>query len=96
MQCAAGIHTASWRDPRAVPGAANSIEYYTDIARLAERGLFDMFFVADTPAARTDNLQAWSRYPLFMNSFEPLTLLAALATQTRRTTSRGSSVRSIM
>jgi FMN-dependent oxidoreductase (nitrilotriacetate monooxygenase family) len=83
MQCAAGIHTASWRDPRAVPGAANSIEYYTDIARLAERGLFDMFFVADTPAARTDNLQAWSRYPLFMNSFEPLTLLAALATQTR-------------
>jgi FMN-dependent oxidoreductase (nitrilotriacetate monooxygenase family) len=83
MQCAAGLHPGSWMHNGALPGAANSIDYYTDIARLAERGLFDLFFVADTPAARTDGLEAWSRYPLFMNSFEPITLLSALAGATR-------------
>jgi FMN-dependent oxidoreductase (nitrilotriacetate monooxygenase family) len=84
MQCAAGVHPASWMHPDAVPGAASSIDYYSDIARTAERGLFDLFFVADTPAARTRNLDAWSRYPLFMNTLEPATLLAALASHTSR------------
>ncbi len=83
MQCAAGLHPGSWMHEGAVRGAANSIEYYTAMAQLAERGLFDLFFIADTPAARTDNLEAWSRYPLFMNSFEPMTLLAAVAGSTR-------------
>ena len=83
MQCAAGLHPGSWMHAGAVPGAANSIEYYTAMAQLAERGLFDLFFIADTPAARTDDLQAWSRYPLFMNAFEPMTLLAAVAGSTR-------------
>ena len=83
MQCAAGLHPGSWMHKGAVPGAANSIEYYTAMAQLAEQGLFDLFFIADTPAARTDDLQAWSRYPLFMNAFEPMTLLAAVAGSTR-------------
>ena len=83
MQCAAGVHPGSWLHGGATRGAATSIEYYTAMAQLAERGLFDLFFIADTPAARTDNLEAWSRYPLFMNSFEPLTLLAALSGATR-------------
>ncbi len=79
MQCAAGLHPGSWMHPGAVRGAATDIGYYRGIAQLAERGLFDLFFVADTPAARTEPLEAWSRYPLFMNSFEPLTLLSAIA-----------------
>lgn len=83
MQCAAGLHPGSWLHGNATRGAATSIEYYAAMAQLAERGLFDLFFIADTPAARTENLEAWSRYPLFMNSFEPLTLLAALAGSTR-------------
>ena len=83
MQCAAGVHPGSWLHGGATRGAANSIEYYIATAQLAERGLFDLFFIADTPAARTDNLEAWSRYPLFMNAFEPLTLLAALSGATR-------------
>jgi FMN-dependent oxidoreductase (nitrilotriacetate monooxygenase family) len=53
------------------------------MAQTAERGKFDLFFIADTPAARTDNLHAWSRYPLFMNVFEPVTLLSTLAGCTR-------------
>ena len=83
MQCAAGLHPGSWLHEDATRGAANSIEYYMAMARLAERGLFDLFFIADTPAARTENLEAWSRYPLFMNTFEPMTLLAAVAGSTR-------------
>ena len=83
MQCAAGLHPGSWTHEGAVRGAANSIDYYISVAQMAERGLFDLFFVADTPAARTENLEAWSRYPLFMNAFEPLTLLAAIAGATR-------------
>ncbi len=83
MQCAAGVHPGSWLHQGATRGAANSIDYYVAMAQLAERGLFDLFFIADTPAARTENLEAWSRYPLFMNSFEPLTLLAAVSGSTR-------------
>ena len=69
MQCAAGLHPGSWMHRDAVRGAATDISYYADMARLAERGLFDLFFIADTPAARTDSLQAWSRYPLFHEQF---------------------------
>ena len=48
------------------------------------RDSFDLFFIADTPAARTDNLHAWSRFPMFMNVLEPVTLLTALAGATTR------------
>ena len=43
-----------------------------------------MFFVADTPAARTENLHAWSRFPMYMNQLEPVTLLTALSLVTSR------------
>src|SRR6202043_2532755 len=55
------------------------IASYAHMAQVAERGKFDLFFVADTPAARTENLHAWSRFPMFMNVLEPVTLLTALA-----------------
>ncbi len=51
---------------------------------MAEAGKFDLFFIADTPAARTEMLQAYARFPLFMNVFEPVTLLSALAGATSR------------
>jgi N-acetyl-S-(2-succino)cysteine monooxygenase len=74
-----GSHAASWLMPEAQPHASMDIDYYRSMARLAERGKFDFFFIADTPAARTENLTAWSRSPLFMNVLEPITLLAAIA-----------------
>ena len=78
-----GYHIASWLHPQAQADASTSIEYYQRIAQLAERGLFDLFFIADTPAARTSGLTAFSRMPLFMNVFEPITLLSALSGCTR-------------
>ena len=79
-----GAHPASWLRTDTAADASTDIGYYTRAAQLAERGLFDLFFVADTPAARTENLHAWSRFPMFMNVFEPLTLLSAIAGSTTR------------
>jgi len=76
---ASGGHPASWLHPKANAGGSTDIDYYRSLAQTAERGLFDLFFIADTPAARTDNLHAWSRFPMFMNVLEPVTLLTALA-----------------
>ncbi|SNB72517.1 FMN-dependent oxidoreductase, nitrilotriacetate monooxygenase family [Arboricoccus pini] len=84
MQETGGVHPASWLHPKAKLGAANDIDYYRTMAQTAEKALFDLFFIADTPAARIDDLHAWSRYPLFMNVFEPTTLLAAVAGSTSR------------
>ncbi|MGH7152823.1 MAG: LLM class flavin-dependent oxidoreductase, partial [Acetobacteraceae bacterium] len=74
-----GTHPASWLHPETNPAASTDIAHLRALARLAERGKFDLYFVADTPAARTENLHAWSRFPMFMNVLEPTTLLAALA-----------------
>ncbi|MBP0491810.1 LLM class flavin-dependent oxidoreductase [Roseomonas sp. SG15] len=78
-----GHHNAGWLHPSTQAGASTDIDWYRSTAQLAERGLFDLFFIADTPAARTSNLEAYSRYPLFMNVFEPVTLLSALAGATQ-------------
>ena len=93
---ATGNHPASWLDPDTNAEGATDIAHYRRIAELAERGKFDLFFVADTPAARTENLHAWSRFPMYMNCFEPVTLLTALAGQTSRiglTAARGTRAR---
>ena len=58
---AAGSHPASWLHPDTHRASPTSLATYADAARACERGLFDLFFIADTPAARTDNLHAWSR-----------------------------------
>src|SRR5437660_11513726 len=74
-----GSHAASWLMDEARPHASTDIDYYREMAQLSERGKFDFFFIADTPAARTENLKAWSRSPLFMNVLDPITLLAGIA-----------------
>ena len=81
---ATGTHPASWLHPDTNAGGSTEIAHFRAIAQLAERGKFDLFFVADTPAARTENLHAWSRFPMYMNSLEPVTLLTALAGATSR------------
>jgi FMN-dependent oxidoreductase (nitrilotriacetate monooxygenase family) len=81
---ATGNHPASWLAPETNAGASTDIAHFISLARLAESGKFDLFFVADTPAARTENLHAWSRFPMYMNCFEPVTLLTALAGATSR------------
>ncbi|MFI4995497.1 MAG: LLM class flavin-dependent oxidoreductase [Hyphomicrobiales bacterium] len=81
---ATGTHPASWLAPETNAAGSTDIAHYRALAQLAERGKFDLFFVADTPAARTENLHAWSRFPMYMNALEPVTLLTALAGSTTR------------
>ena len=56
-----GGHPAAWLHPHTKASGSTDIDYFRGLAQTAEKGLFDLFFVADTPAARTDNLHAWSR-----------------------------------
>ncbi|EJN02700.1 LLM class flavin-dependent oxidoreductase [Herbaspirillum sp. YR522] len=78
-----GAHPASWLKSDAPRDAATNIGYWRQMASTAERGLFDLFFLADTPAARTEQLNIHCRNPEYMNRFEPLTLLSALAGSTQ-------------
>ncbi len=77
-----GHHVASWRHPRALPAANVDIEHYVEMAQAAERAKFDMIFLADSNATREAHIEAISRSVQFVAHFEPLTLLAALATRT--------------
>lgn len=80
-----GGHVGGWRHPDARIDAGLSFEPWLEFARLAERGKFDMMFLADGNGVNgitTPDLLA--RNPTLRPSvFEPTTLLAALATHTR-------------
>ena len=47
-----GHHVASWRHPGAQADAGVNFKHYIEIAQTAERGKFDMFFLADNVAVR--------------------------------------------
>ncbi len=78
----AGTAKASWRHPDVDPAMVTSVEAYIELAKTAERGFFDLFFLADTPGARYEDIDQWSRDPLYHNALEPMTLLSALAVAT--------------
>jgi alkanesulfonate monooxygenase len=77
-----GHHTAAWRDPDVDPHGRVSLSHFLDIARLAERGMFDMLFMADTNATfGADDVESWTRTTAGTR-LEPITLLAAMAAVT--------------
>ena len=79
-----GQHVAGWRHPGAHMGAGVSFAEIADAAQTAERGLFDLFFLADSSAislAGTPDSQARMGKVV---KFEPLTVLSALAAVTSR------------
>ncbi len=55
---ATGAHPASWLHPDTKADASTDIAHYVRTAQTAEAAKFDLFFIADTPAARTSNLHA--------------------------------------
>ena len=79
-----GHHIAAWRDPNTDAEAVLSLRHYADMARLAERGCFDLLFTADTNATfGPDDIDVWSHTTGALR-LEPLTLLSALAVMTER------------
>ncbi len=75
------IHTAAWRYPGAFPDANFNFSHYKRFVRTLERGRFDAFFMADHLAVMNMPMNALKRSAT-VTSFDPLTLLPALATVT--------------
>lgn len=72
-----GSHVAGWRMPDAEFGSQN-FDLIRRVAQKVEAGKFDFVFFADAVNSGVD------AHPGMMVRFEPLTLLAALATQTSK------------
>src|SRR5580700_6114869 len=77
------IHTGAWRYPGAYPDANFNFAHMKRFAQTLERGRFDAFFMADHLAVLNMPVQALKRSHT-VTSFEPLTLLPALAAVTER------------
>jgi alkanesulfonate monooxygenase len=77
------IHTGAWRYPGAFPDANFNLSHLKRFIQTLERGKFDFFFMADHLAVLNMPIQALKRSHT-VTSFEPFTLLSALAMVTER------------
>jgi len=69
---------SAWRHPDAVSDASINVEYVQRLAQQAEQAKFDFLFVADGLYINAQSI------PHFLNRFEPITLLSALALVTQK------------
>ncbi|MDB5802118.1 MAG: nitrilotriacetate monooxygenase [Rhodocyclales bacterium] len=80
---ATGHHIAAWRHPGSQSDLGTNIEAYQDVARTAERGKFDMVFLADSPGIQNsiegEEAGRYGRIAIF----EPVTLFASLSAVTK-------------
>ncbi len=67
-----------WRHPDRDVNASTSLAHYQKQAATAERGKFDFLFVADSLSITEKSS------PHYLNRFEPITILSALASTTSR------------
>jgi len=78
-----GQHVAAWRHPDAHAHSGASFTQAVEVAQAAERGKFDLLFLADTAAVSLSG-SAESRGRMGkVVKFEPMTILSALAAVTR-------------
>lgn len=75
------IHTGAWRYPGAIPDANFNFPALKQMIRKLEAGKFDAFFMADHLAVLNMPIEALKRSHT-VTSFEPFTLLSALAAVT--------------
>jgi len=78
-----GQHVAAWRHPEAHADSGTSFAQAVEVARAAERGKFDLLFLADGAAVSlAGSAEARGRMGKVVK-FEPLTILSALAAVTK-------------
>ena len=75
-----GHHVASWRHPESQKDAGINFQHYTDIAQTAERGKFDMIFLADSVSVRRASMEALSRSAQYIANFELRNLFSIIMT----------------
>lgn len=80
---ATGHHIAAWRHPGSQADSGTNIDHYVEVAKTAERGLFDQVFVADTPGLSYSGSEEAFRRQGRVSWFEPVTLWAALSAVTK-------------
>jgi FMN-dependent oxidoreductase (nitrilotriacetate monooxygenase family) len=68
-----GGGTSMWRHPDAQPDASVNFDLYKQWVQKAEEGKFDLIFIADGLYINEKSI------PHFLNRFEPVTILSALA-----------------
>jgi FMN-dependent oxidoreductase (nitrilotriacetate monooxygenase family) len=73
-----GGNISAWRHPEVPADASVSFPFYAQAARKAEEGLFDLVFIADGLYITEKSI------PHFLNRFEPITILSALAAVTSK------------
>jgi len=80
---ATGHHVSAWLHPKAQADAGLNLKHYKDLVQTAERGKFDLVFVADSPGGDADHtdLEAFRQNGKAAH-FEPVTLWSALSVLT--------------
>src|SRR5687768_10243127 len=78
----AGHHLAAWRHPDAYSDSGFNFTRFVKLAETAERGLFDMLFLADTSGVPVKDLAIASQSS-YVAWVEPFTAMVALAGVTR-------------
>jgi FMN-dependent oxidoreductase (nitrilotriacetate monooxygenase family) len=73
----AGERRTDWRHPEIPSDASINFDFYKEQALVSEHGKFDFVFVADAMYITPQSA------PHYLNRFEPLTILSALAAVTR-------------
>lgn len=73
----AGHHIAAWRHPSANPAAAISFDHYRSLADIAEQGVLDAVFFADSLAVNEQSHHG------ILDRFDPVGLITALAPVTK-------------
>lgn len=77
------LHSGAWRYPNSYPDSNFNFRHLKKFAQTLERGKFDAFFMADHLALLNMPMEALKRSHT-VTSFEPFTLLSALAGATER------------
>jgi FMN-dependent oxidoreductase (nitrilotriacetate monooxygenase family) len=74
-----GMHLGSWRHRAGSPGDYLDIDYYREVAQLAEAGKIHALFLADTLAVSEENFERPN-----LGAMDPTAVLGALAAVTSR------------
>lgn len=72
------MHIASWRHPASNPNASIDVKALQRLSKIAEKGKFDLAFVADSLAINHES------HPQILNRFDPIVLITALAAATEK------------
>jgi FMN-dependent oxidoreductase (nitrilotriacetate monooxygenase family) len=86
MNCVGHINHGLWTHPRDRSTEFNTLEYWTELARLLERGLFDGLFIADIAGVYDvyrQSLDLTLREAIQLPVHDPLMLVSAMAGATR-------------